>query len=724
MTIRKQAKFTNREKPLEIFWNKYNNYKENMKTGKPDISVLMYYGFGGFGKSALIKQLKLEMEQKLQKPQYVYFDFKIKQESGNVLESIRNMLVINYEFEFPLFDFALLDYAKKIGDNIALSKNRELLKKSEFGNFLLKGMEMVSGVGIVVKLFKWLESGIELGEKKSKYMNFLEKNIKELNDIEIKEPAELYAYLPYLFAKDLTDNLKNNQEPLVVFLDSYEELVNEMLPIGEPLNNDVWIRGKNGLIQNTPNVLWVIAGREKLKWENFNSIWSKVLEQHKLDNLIKEDSIKFLQSAGIEEPVLHEGLFELTHGTPIYLELCVNIYCSLIEKDKKPQIEDFGKNIYDLVTCFVRHMDDSRKDIVYALSLLEIWDDEIVNTIRLKVLPNVSPRVYNIIKEFSFIAKNEELYLMHQTVREVLAKNYYEKHKETATQIIEEAITYCNEKRFDKDLYDEKRDQYLLWFVRFVMKVIVQSNIISFFKNDIEECFDHFLDIGKFETAEKLLNLIFPCVEEQSKAFAYLLFQSSKLNTSAGQYYKALENIEKSKKIYTNLNGIDDLEYLIIDERYGIVLSNVGRYEESLKIFEEVLSKRKEILGENHPDTIVAMNNLGVSYSNLGEYENAFKISKEVLSKNKEIQGENHPDTIVAMNNLGKACSDLGRYEESLKINEEVLSKFKEILGENHPYTIDTMNNLGKNYSDLGRYEESLETMKEVLSKYKEILGE
>ena len=63
--------------------------------------------------------------------------------------------------------------------------------------------------------------------------------------------------------------MEESQKPFVIFLDTYEELVNELLP-GNPLQNDLWLRDiKTGIIPRVPYVLWVIAGREKLKWESF-----------------------------------------------------------------------------------------------------------------------------------------------------------------------------------------------------------------------------------------------------------------------------------------------------------------------------------------------------------------------------------------------------------------------------------------------------------------------
>ena len=64
----------------------------------------------------------------------------------------------------------------------------------------------------------------------------------------------------------------------------------------------------------------------------------------------------------------------------------------------------------------------------------------------------------------------------------------------------------------------------------------------------------------------------------------------------------------------------------------------------------DCLNKKKEILGENHPDTLSFMNNLALLYKKQGKYDKAEPLYIDCLNKNKEIIGENHPDTLSSMN--------------------------------------------------------------------------
>ncbi|KAJ7467271.1 hypothetical protein B0H11DRAFT_1732898, partial [Mycena galericulata] len=52
-------------------------------------------------------------------------------------------------------------------------------------------------------------------------------------------------------------------------------------------------------------------------------------------------------------------------------------------------------------------------------------------------------------------------------------------------------------------------------------------------------------------------------------------------------------------------------------------------------------------LGMDHPDTLTDMGNLAVTYSKLGEHTRAEELETKVLKKRTEILGEDHPDTLM-----------------------------------------------------------------------------
>jgi tetratricopeptide (TPR) repeat protein len=158
-------------------------------------------------------------------------------------------------------------------------------------------------------------------------------------------------------------------------------------------------------------------------------------------------------------------------------------------------------------------------------------------------------------------------------------------------------------------------------------------------------------------------------------------------------------------------------------EEVGLFLEDVGKWSEELAVQKVVLDERRRILGEEHPDTIMAMNNLANTLGDQGQLEEAAEMFKKVVEKMRWILGEEHPYTITAMNNLACIFGDQGQLDEAAKMMEEVLKKRRRILGEEHPDTIKAMSNLTGTLRDQGQLDKAAKMMEEVLVKMRRILG-
>jgi len=71
------------------------------------------------------------------------------------------------------------------------------------------------------------------------------------------------------------------------------------------------------------------------------------------------------------------------------------------------------------------------------------------------------------------------------------------------------------------------------------------------------------------------------------------------------------------------------------------------------------------------------MNNLVATLGDQGQLEEAAAIKKEVVEKRKRILGDEHPNTILVMNNLVITLGDQGQLEEAVVIIRVVVEKIK-----------------------------------------------
>jgi DnaJ-domain-containing protein 1 len=82
------------------------------------------------------------------------------------------------------------------------------------------------------------------------------------------------------------------------------------------------------------------------------------------------------------------------------------------------------------------------------------------------------------------------------------------------------------------------------------------------------------------------------------------------------------------------------------------ILKAQGDLAEARLLQERVLAARRQLLGEEHPNTLTAMNNLAQTLSAQGDLAGARQMQEQVPAASRQLLGEEHPDTLTAMNNL------------------------------------------------------------------------
>jgi tetratricopeptide (TPR) repeat protein len=79
---------------------------------------------------------------------------------------------------------------------------------------------------------------------------------------------------------------------------------------------------------------------------------------------------------------------------------------------------------------------------------------------------------------------------------------------------------------------------------------------------------------------------------------------------------------------------------------------NQGKYEEAEPLFIQALELRKQLLGENHPDTASSLSNLASLYYSQGKYEEAEPLFIQAVEIAEGLLGANHPHTVLYRNNF------------------------------------------------------------------------
>ena len=180
-----------------------------------------------------------------------------------------------------------------------------------------------------------------------------------------------------------------------------------------------------------------------------------------------------------------------------------------------------------------------------------------------------------------------------------------------------------------------------------------------------------------------------------------------KLLLEQGYPTEALKLLQQVLELRSNVLGREHYHTMMAAKHLAVTYDDLGRYTEAEKLKIEVLCVRKNLLGENHPCVISAMGDLAMSYVHLGKYKEAYEMQIKVIDAMKNILGEQDPQLLMPMANLAHIQEKMGNYKAAEKLQAQVLNKRKEILPEGHPDTVDSMANLAALLMNLKKFTEA-----------------
>jgi hypothetical protein len=99
----------------------------------------------------------------------------------------------------------------------------------------------------------------------------------------------------------------------------------------------------------------------------------------------------------------------------------------------------------------------------------------------------------------------------------------------------------------------------------------------------------------------------------------------------------------------------------------------------------------RDLLGQEHPDTLISMANLASTYRNQGRWKEAEELGAQVLETSLRVLGQEHPDTLTSMNDFAFTWQSRGRDRDALGLMKECSLLRKQKLGEDHPDTISSL---------------------------------
>ncbi len=169
--------------------------------------------------------------------------------------------------------------------------------------------------------------------------------------------------------------------------------------------------------------------------------------------------------------------------------------------------------------------------------------------------------------------------------------------------------------------------------------------------------------------------------------------------------------------IHREMLGNDHPDTLTSIGNMGGLLWAQGKLAEAEPYYREALVGRRRLLGDDHADTLRSISNIGLLLRSQGKQAEAEPHLREALAGSRRLLGGDHPDTLTSINNMGSLLQSQGKLAEAEPYYREALAGSRRVLGDDHPDTLTSINNIGVLLESQGKlaeaepyYREALET--------------
>ncbi len=139
----------------------------------------------------------------------------------------------------------------------------------------------------------------------------------------------------------------------------------------------------------------------------------------------------------------------------------------------------------------------------------------------------------------------------------------------------------------------------------------------------------------------------------------------------------------------------------------AIILYRQGKYDESIRLFQNVLELTITAEGPNHPNTFTTMNVLGNVYMAKEDYKNAEKYFLKCFEGRKTIFAADSPDIASSHLALGQVYRNLKQFEKSHDHFKTVYDFRRKNFGPHHRFTTGNGGWYMQSLVDLKKYDEA-----------------
>lgn len=472
---KKNSYYIERKDAEKLFYDELEHVSDFVANSDSEafVDVINYFGIGGIGKTTLLNHLEADLLSN-KDVLFARHDFAAITDMQQTLSAIAKQLNSRYGFSFPLFDAARLAFSRKVGGSFERKETKSLLEKCPTVSLIYSNVENVVPLEQVpiVKTAMWVFELVDSAVAIVK--NNHDEYRKEFAQIDYMSDDDIVKSLPGYFSFDLRKNLQKTKKPLVIMLDTYENLLSgsAMTIDGLPAEGDAWLRLGPSPIRKVPGVLWVIAGRDELDWQKSNSDWKDSLHTLCFEDFSESETSRYLKENGMNDINLRRELASFTGGTPDLLRRCAEHFSDINKDGKTISIDDFEICKRKQSERYTKGLNSVQLEVMFTMAEIGIFTRDLMSKIGSSISNTFSDVEFDTLIDDSFITTTDDLYIMNRTVRDALRAQCPKAIHERA---IKELFNYY--RSIVKRKKDSTPDFYLIEYARMAFELSDDKNI-------------------------------------------------------------------------------------------------------------------------------------------------------------------------------------------------------------------------------------------------------
>jgi tetratricopeptide (TPR) repeat protein/transcriptional regulator with XRE-family HTH domain len=147
------------------------------------------------------------------------------------------------------------------------------------------------------------------------------------------------------------------------------------------------------------------------------------------------------------------------------------------------------------------------------------------------------------------------------------------------------------------------------------------------------------------------------------------------------------------------------------------------KYDQAEPLSQRALSIYQQVLGHEHPYTLMTLNNLAYIYYLRGNYAQAERSLLQSLGIQERTLGSEHPDVAVGLNDLASVYRATEQYDQSTTFIQRALSIAEQSLGPQHPTTATILFDMACLYEAQQQNDQAILLYRRVLTIREQTLG-